>query len=59
MFVMCLFVCRWVLWVGIVSRWGLSYVFTVWYICTPVACDSRYTLSTVRVTSSAAYRSLS
>ena len=20
----------------------------VWYICTPVACDSRYTLSTVR-----------
>ena len=27
---------------------GISYVFTVWYICTPVACDSRYTLSTVR-----------
>ena len=23
-------------------------VFTVWYICTPVTCDSRYTLSTVR-----------
>ena len=23
-------------------------MFTVWYICTPVACDSRYTLSTVR-----------
>ena len=23
-------------------------VFTVWYICTPVTYDSRYTLSTVR-----------
>ena len=23
-------------------------VFTVWYICTPIACDSMYTLSTVR-----------
>ena len=23
-------------------------MFTVWYICTPVACDSWYTLSTVR-----------
>ena len=23
-------------------------MFTVWYICTPVSCDSRYTLSTVR-----------
>ena len=23
-------------------------MFTVWYIYTPVACDSRYTLSTVR-----------
>ena len=23
-------------------------MFTVWYICTPVACDSRYTISTVR-----------
>ena len=23
-------------------------MFTVWYICTPVTCDSRYTLSTVR-----------
>ena len=23
-------------------------MFTVWYICTHVACDSRYTLSTVR-----------
>ena len=23
-------------------------VLTVWYICTPVACDLRYTLSTVR-----------
>ena len=23
-------------------------MFTVWYIFTPVACDSRYTLSTVR-----------
>ena len=23
-------------------------VFTVWYSCTPVACDSRYTLFTVR-----------
>ena len=22
--------------------------FTVWHICTPVACDSMYTLSTVR-----------
>ena len=25
----------------------MSYVFTVWYICAPVACDYRYTLSTV------------
>ena len=23
-------------------------MFTLWYICTLVACDSRYTLSTVR-----------
>ena len=23
-------------------------MFTVWYMCTPVACDYRYTLSTVR-----------
>ena len=23
-------------------------MFTVWYMCTPVACDSRYTQSTVR-----------
>ena len=37
-----------------IRRWGLNYsgesyhnVFTVWYTCTPVACDSRYTLSTV------------
>ena len=26
----------------------MSYVFTVWYIYAPVACDSRYTPSTVR-----------
>ena len=37
-----------------ICRWGLNYsgesyhnVFTVWYTCTPVACDSRYILSTV------------
>ena len=37
-----------------ICRWELNYseesyhnVFTVWYTCTPVACDSRYTLSTV------------
>ena len=41
---MCLFVCMWVL-----NCSGEYHVcLTVWYICTPVACDSRYTLSTIR-----------
>ena len=34
--------------VGIELFWGISCVFTVWYICTRVACGFRYTLSTVR-----------
>ena len=41
----CVFIC---VYVGIELFRGISYVFTVWYICTPVACDSRYTLSTIR-----------
>ena len=45
----CVFVCRWVLnCSGEYHTCSGEYLFTVWYICTPVACDSRYTLSTVR-----------
>ena len=40
----CLFVCMWVL-----NCSGEYHVcLTVWYICTPVTCDSKYTLTTVR-----------
>ena len=37
----------------------IIHLFTVWYICTPVACDSRYTLSTVRKLTLSNCRSLS
>ena len=43
MCVISLFVCRWVL-----NCSGESYAFTLCYICTPVACNTRYTLSTGR-----------